>query len=195
MTNYEFQKAAQAKLDATWAKLNKRNQGRAFDVPHITFDLRSSTCAGQACDSGKTIRINMGYVKDHAQELLDRTVPHEAGHCWLYAVKDPSHYRDAYTRMSDVEAVSFGIRRRRSRRSVHGYAFQEVMRYLGVDESRCHKMGKSEFAKAKTTIAHKCDKCGHVYNLSVTIANKIARGQQRYHPSCGTSSKIVRVYG
>jgi len=193
MTNYEFQKAAQKRLDDVWAKLHTRVQGRAFTTPNLTFDLRSSTSAGQAIDGGKTIRMNMGYVREHAQELLDRTIAHEAGHCWLYAVKDPSHYKDTYTRMADAEAISFGVRKRRSKRSVHGYAFQEVMRFLGVDESRCHKMGKSEFAKLRKTVPYKCSKCGHLYNLSTVIANKIARGQQRYHPSCGTSSRLVRA--
>lgn len=193
MTNYEFQKAAQDRLNEVWAKLHTRTPGRSFPTPNLTFDLRSATCAGQAVGSGKTIRINMGYVSEHAQELLDRTVAHEAGHCWLYAVKDPSHYRDDNVRMADAKAIAWGTQKRRSKRSVHGYAFQELMRFLGVDESRCHQMGKSAFAKAKKTITHKCSACGHIYELSVNISNKIARGQHRYHPKCGFSARIVRV--
>lgn len=193
MTNYEFQNAAQNRLNEVWAKLHTQTPGRSFPVPNLKFDLRSATCAGQACDSGKTIRINMGYVRENANELISRTVAHEAGHCWLYAVKDPSHYRDADTRLADAKAVSFGIRSRRSKRSVHGYAFQEIMRFLGVNESRCHQMGKSDFARAKRTITHKCSICGYIYELSVNISNKIARGQHRYHPKCGTSSRLVRA--
>lgn len=182
MTNYEFTKAAQEKLDETWERLEK-HYGRKVVKPGLTFDLRSGSCAGLAVGA-HTIRLNLGYVRENAQDMLDRTVPHEATHIWLYAIKDPSH----------VSTPSYSSFRRRRRSEVHGYAFQSVMRMLGADESRCHKMGKSDFARLRKTWAYKCPGCGHVYQLSTVIHNKILRGQGRFHPACGqVRGRLERV--
>jgi predicted SprT family Zn-dependent metalloprotease len=182
MTNYEFTKAAQEKVIASWKKL-QLHFGRELPVPKVLFDLRSKSCAGQAI-GGHTIRLNLGYVREHAQDMLDRTVPHEAVHCWLVATRDPSHVRDSY---------NFG--RRRTKRDVHGYTFQHTMHLLGADESRCHTMGKSDFARQSRTWAYKCPACGFVYHLSTVIHNKIQRGQRRYHTACGPGrGYLERVY-
>jgi len=187
MTNYEFTKAAIAKVDESWAAL-ERHFNKKLAKPKVTFDLRSKSCAGQAI-GGHTIRLNLGYVRESAQTMVSRTVPHEVVHCWLVATRDPSHVRD---NMFYVD--QFSVRRRRQKRDVHGSTFQNTMRILGADTSRCHSMGKSDFAKERKTWSYACSGCGHVYQLSTVIHNKMMRGQRRYHPACGAvNGQIVRA--
>jgi len=179
-------KAAQAKGEACWDKLQKAYK-RTPPMPKITFDLRSIGTAGIA-HGASLIRLNMGYIAQE-DEMLRQTVPHEICHCWLAAIGDSSHVRsahDAYTQ------VAYG---RRRRRSPHGPEFMSLMRFFGIEETRTHTMGKAAIpaGSSRRLWAYKCSGCGHKYQLSTTIHNKLARGQVRFHPSCGRErGKIVR---
>lgn len=184
MTNFEFTKAAQVQLEKSWKALQDHFKV-VRPLPQLSFDLRSKSTAGQAI-GGTQIRLNLGYVKDNAQTMLERTVPHEVVHCWLVASRDPSHVRE-----TSFAAFCSGSRRR-LRRDVHGHTFQRHMALLGADTSRCHSMGKSEFARTSNKWGYKCPKCGCKYQLSTVLHNKIQRGQRRYHSPCGREATIVR---
>lgn len=184
MTNYAFMKAAQEKAEACWNKLQKA-QNKTRPMPKVTFDLRSLGTAGVAV-GGHTIRLNMGYIAQ-AEEMLRRTVPHEVCHCWLAATGDSSHVRSAHDAYAQV---AYG---RKRRRSPHGPEFMSLMRFFGIEETRTHTMGKAAIpaGSSRRLWAYKCSGCGHKYQLSTGIHNKIMRGQRRWHPSCGRERGII----
>ena len=187
MTNYAFMKAAQEKVESCWNKLQKA-KGRTLPMPTVRFDLRSSGTAGIAV-GGNLIRLNMGYISQ-ADEMLRRTVPHEVCHCWLAATGDSSHVRSAHDAYAQV---IYGGRRKK--RSPHGPEFMALMRFFGIEETRTHTMGKAAIpaGSSRRLWAYKCSGCGHKYQLSTGIHNKLMRGQHRWHPSCGRErGKIVR---
>jgi SprT protein len=182
MNNHEFMEAAHKRMAQCWATLMQKFN-KMPENPALSFDISpTSRLAGEASfRSGKTyIRLNMGYVEKNAQGMIDRTVAHEVAHCWLYSMGDSSHVR--------IRAYGY-----RTRTSPHGYAFQNIMRILGSNESRCHNFEASDSTiakrKEKYQFEYKCSCTTH--NVSANIHNKICRGQKR--TCCKCRQPVVRV--
>ena len=190
MTNTEFMRKAESKVDNLWKKLNAQRK-TSFKRPDVYFNLRSRRVAGLCCDGGRTIRLNLAYVTKNASEMLEQTVPHEVAHAWLHTIGCPSHVRSAWT--ASVYVDQFSVRRRRPKRSPHGYEFMKVLAFLGGETKRTHNMTVDNAALGRRGITwkYKCSNCGYEYQLSTVIHNKIRRGQKRWHPRCGPEKGII----
>lgn len=187
MTNTAFMAAAERKVAQCWKKLEK-NFNRSEPVPSLYYNLKSRTTAGSAVGAGE-IRLNWAFITNNQNEMLEQVVPHEVAHCWLSAIGDRSHVRDARA----IYATQ--LTGRRTRRSPHGPAFMSVLRFLGGKTERTHAMTIDPNSRAgrrvSNTWAYKCTGCGYEYKLSTNIHNKMQRGQRRWHPQCGRENGLL----
>jgi SprT protein len=182
VTNYEFMDKSKKQVERCWKKLNTKDNTN-FPIPSIRYDLRGRV-AGQASSTGY-IRLNLDFVRDNSQDMLEQTVPHEVVHSFLYAKKDPSHVRNyeqaVYARMAG---------RRAPRRDPHGETFMRYLAFLGCEQKRTHNYELQGVVKGWK---YKCPKCGKEFFLSTRKHNQIRRGNRRWHTACGPDYPLARV--
>jgi len=152
--------------------VDKANNAFDIDMPYpsIEFKLRGTT-AGTATAAHK-VNFNAGLLVDNLDEYMNDTIPHEVAHTiesYLY---------------QEGKQIAYG-----SRRS-HGAAWQKVMRTLGIDPSRCHKMDTSKTAMPKSKHVYNCSCCEAEIIVSAVVHNKIRRGYAGYHHTGCNQSRL-----
>jgi SprT protein len=147
----------------TLAFLERARQltGHALPCPAIRFDLRGRS-AGQvriARDGTCTIRYNARLLERHPEDFLHTTVAHEVAHYAAYA---------RYGR---------NIR-------PHGPQWQDIMRALGADPSRCHDYDTEGLdARRLRRHVYHCA-CGE-HLLTSIRHNRVRRGTRYFCRRCG----------
>lgn len=161
MTNFEFMQAAEVELTTVWNKLQSHSNV-THPRPKLTYNLRGGA-AGEAAGA-HTIDLNLGFVPRNPDEMLHQVVKHEAVHCWLTAIKDPSHYISYEQRSYNYAAYG-----RRVKRSPHGPTFMRYLAFLGGRTERTHSMDTSD---VKRGWKYTCS-CGNIFILSTRKHNII----------------------
>ncbi len=78
--DYVLQAAAVRTVRAFINAYNKKHRF-TIPMPQVTFDLHlhKPKCAGVACGFHE-VQINMVLFRDHPEEILNKTIPHECAH-------------------------------------------------------------------------------------------------------------------
>jgi len=126
------------------------------DNIEVVFDIRG-TVAGYAVGKNK-IRLNPGLFKRNREEFLKRTVPHEYAHIVVH------NYYPEFKH--------------------HGWEWQNVMKILGADVTRCHNYDVEDFRikKQRNWIEMSCACRKH--NISSVIYNRIKKGRKYICKKC-----------
>lgn len=152
----------------------KARYGVDLPMPKITYDLTGTT-AGKAYLYENRIQLNAGLLTRNVDAFIARTVPHEMAHLATQAIYPEAHQRQ-------VSAF-----RSTQKRKPHGAQWQEIMRAIGADATRCHSYDVSEVKRKRATYAYECV-CGKKYELSSKRHNMIAvHGRRYYHTKCPIS--------
>ncbi len=177
MNNFEFMEASRAKLKECWDKLQERSH-LSRPIPTLSFDLRGRS-AGEA-SGGTSIRLNLAFAAKYADDMINQTVPHEAVHCWLFAINDPSHVtQPAFSTSFDGWGWEFN---RRTKRSPHGQTFMYTLGTLGCRQERTHHYDVSEAGVS----GHKygCNCPGLVHVISTRKHNILKSGRRVWCKRC-----------
>ena len=117
-------------------------------MPTIKYDLRGTT-AGTANDGTYTINLNSVLLMENLDKFIegyDSTVAHEFAHL-VDGIVNP------HTRETKIVMTRRGYRR--SKRSVHGPTWKEIMKLFGCDPSgRCHDYEVKNARAKKTSRKH-----------------------------------------
>lgn len=152
------------------------NTDMDFDNIRVRFDKRGTT-AGTALyinELDMELDFNVGLMVDNWDEFMNDTIPHEVAHLFK------NHM--------------YGTDRKGRMQSPHGYYWQQIMRRLGVDPSRCHSMDVSKVAMPKTKHIYKCSCCQEELVISQVRHNKMRRGGRVYfHSPCGKEGTLQHV--
>jgi SprT protein len=95
--------------------------------------------------------------------VVNQTVPHEMAHLIAYAV--------------------FGTRIK-----PHGHEWKYVMRVLGKEPNRCHRLDTTsvrKVRKAVTRITFHCEKCRLPIQITQNRYTKMCNGKTYVHRGCG----------
>lgn len=106
-------------------------RGIHCELPTVSFDLRGTT-AGKAFYLRNHIQLNPILLNENKNAFIARTAGHEAAHLIAH------HH--------------FG-----NKIKGHGTEWQEVMRWLGQEASRCHQYDTKNSAIVKRTVEYRCD--------------------------------------
>lgn len=120
-----LQQAAQQTV-AKYIEMAQKVFGKPLPMPKLAFDLRGKT-AGRAWLQKDVVQLNSVLYLENEQGFHDDTIPHEVAHLvahWLYGR---------------------GI-------SAHGKEWQDVMRALGKQPTRCHTYDTSNSAVTKKKV-------------------------------------------
>ena len=135
--------------------------GRDMPRPDIRFDLRGKTAGQARTRDGRTfeIRYNIALLARHGDELLARTVPHEAAHVVAFCL--------------------YGTRVR-----PHGREWQAIMRLFGAEPSRCHDYDVQGLqTRALTRYSYRCS-C-RTHELTSIRHKRVLAGQVYLCRRCG----------
>jgi SprT protein len=117
---------------------------KEFKFPTITYGLKGAT-AGMAWAAENRIDLNVDYLIDAWDDMLNETVPHEVAHI--------------------VQRVLW------PNSAAHGKEWQYLMRQLGLRPVRCHNYEVVPARKVSRPYVYRCD-CRH-HNLTQLIHNRI----------------------
>lgn len=79
MIDEALKKRLRDKMEETYEKL-ERHFGRTFPRCKGNFDVNSVKVAGRASYNENTIKINLAYLREHTEHVVNITVPHEVCH-------------------------------------------------------------------------------------------------------------------
>lgn len=133
------------------------------EIPHITVNLcpRMRTNGGTASTSNRLIKLNYRLHLDNPSEL-DNTFLHELGHI--------------------VANIHYG------RQCGHGWRWKKVMKIMGANDERCHKMDTAAYARPHKKHTYYCG-C-KAWELTTYRHKKVLKHMERtgrnyYHcPKC-----------
>lgn len=145
----EVRALVEAKLRAS-IKLAEEKYGQEFAYPVVLYTKRGTT-AGTAHTTNWEVNFNAVLLMENTADFLARTVPHEMAHLIDYQLH-PENFESRLT-------VTRSGRYKRSKRSVHGPTWQNIMRAIGADPSRCHSYDVSNAKVKKRTGAKHVWKC------------------------------------
>jgi SprT protein len=159
MTEYDMKRECEAKVKQSVSIIEK-NFNVKMITPKVSFQLRG-TCAGKACHSNNTIKVNPILLKENYEEMINQTIPHEVAHL--------------ATRV---------IYRRRVK--PHGHEWREVMYSLGLEPTRCHQYDVSNARvcrrkRKKYKVTCSCQ----THLVTSTIINRMREGATYSCRSCG----------
>ena len=132
MSESLVQTRVQVELDRCIAIANQRYPEHKFKHPKVKFDLKG-TCAGTAHDRSYTINLNMIIMIDNMHSIEDTTA-HEFAHL-VDGLVNP------HTRQTRRASSPFGSQR--SKRSIHGSTWKNIMVMFGMKPERCHSLDTS----------------------------------------------------
>lgn len=149
--------------------------GLNMPYPTVKFDLRGTT-AGTANHATNVVRINEGLLVRNFEAFLNDTCVHEVAHLVTYKLHDASRH---WTGKKWVRTIQ-----------PHGNEWQQVMRTLGCNPSRCHSFDVSEtkIKRNVTTYTYHCACCEH--EISTRTHHSIQSGRGRFCKKCRVSLKV-----
>lgn len=118
--------------------------------PHVVY-LKRGTTAGTANHRTWTIDLNPVLLMENLDSFIEDTVPHELAHLACDLIYPEAH------RPAQSMFAAYG---RRQKREPHGPRWQEIMRALGADPSRCHNYDTTNSKVKKSTGRNVMWKCG-----------------------------------
>jgi len=163
----------------------KRAYGVDITFPTVVYKKRGTT-AGTASYTRWVLDFNPILLNENVDDFISRTVPHELAHLITDKVFPEAHNTSVtFTRRGQIK---------RSKREVHGNAWQSVMRVLGADPKRCHSydVANARVKKTTTKYQYRCDKCNGIVECGPKVHANLQRGKNYRHRSCG-GSKLVPV--
>lgn len=137
--------------------------GCSFSRPKNIIFKTNGTRGGHCCYGRSELMFQIELAKNHAEDFISQTVPHEVAH-WI-----------------DVER--YGYERTRTGRYVHhGRTWKYIMQHVyGLNPDRCHDYDVSAVVtKKQERHNYMCNCCGRVYKLSTTKHNRVLRGKVNY---------------
>lgn len=143
--------------------------GRSFSRPkHIVFKTKG-TSGGHCCYGRSELMFQIELAKNHAEDFISQTVPHEVAH-WI-----------------DVER--YGYERTRTGRYVHhGRTWKYIMRHVyGLNPDRCHSYDVSTVVTKQQERHNYTCNCGQSHVVSTTIHNRIMNGKKYRCRICRTN--------
>ena len=152
--------------------VNKGNEifNTDLGMPTVLFKKRGTT-AGTAWYDKMELDFNAGLLVDNFEHFMNDTIPHEVAHL--------------------IDKHVYGHRRTYSgKRISHGQTWKSIMRQLGVDPERCHKMDTSKTAMPITKHIYVCEGCKQELVISQVRHNKLLRGRVKYYSHC-RGTKLV----
>lgn len=184
----EIQAAVLAKVKECLAKAEAR-YGQTFAIPKIDY-YHTGTCAGRAWQNEWRIELHAGLLKstETRDEMINITVPHEVAHLITGRVYPEVNQRGAMT-------VTSRGRLRRGKRESHGPRWKSVMAVFGVDDSRCHDMDTTAFARPKDKYDYRCVKCSTNYTVGPKIHNQLVRNSASRWCKCRGGLELVQALG
>lgn len=145
-----------------------RAQFPTFNRPYPTvrFDVRGMT-AGWAYTNQNLIRLNPVLLNENGDDFINRTPGHEAAHI--------------------IANTVYG-------NSGHGPNWKSVMRFLGLDPSRCHNFDTSNArVSAKSQHAYTCTSCAATVMLGPTRHKKSMQGLPYRHLCAGKGMLVLKT--
>lgn len=145
---------------------------RIFKLPTIEYKQMGRT-SGKALYKDNVIILNPDFFKNHAEEMINRTLPHEIAHILSYEM---------------FGAVGVG----------HGRWWKYVMVHLGLQAERCHTYsleGVKVRRRKVNRALYRCPVCGSNLSVSMVNHNRISSGNIRWHKNCGNSSHPIVFLG
>jgi SprT protein len=188
----QVSKALQDRVTAELKKcivvLEKKFVGHKFPMPTVHYTLRGTT-AGTAKYAAWSININAGLLLDPRYEVeqIEQTVPHELAHLVTFKV-----YPETMDR-GPPQITRRGYKR--GKREVHGPRWQHVMRVMGKDPARTHKMDTTNVCtRERVRYEWLCTGCKSLVEIgpkhnkallsgSTTIYHKGCRGHRLVNPT------------
>ena len=166
----EIQSRVDDKLTEMLKKVNDR-YNKTIERPVLDYTLKGG-CAGKA--NRDTIYMNNGLMFTETDEQINATLPHEFAHSVVFQL---------YPQASQM-VRSFGAKKRTRLIQPHGKEWKAVMRVLGADDSRTHKMDVSDQKKQVQRFDFRCDCMTH--RITSKRRNKMLRGVIYTCKSCKT---------
>lgn len=166
----QIEKDVRAKIEAT-LDICRRHYGKPIPTPTLKFKQagrRAGYSQFNHFTQKGTLTINPDYFKNHYQDMIDRTVPHEVAHY----VSD-----FIYGRASDV----------------HGPVWASVMKVIGLPPTRCHNYSLEgvKTRKVARPYHYTCGCKDKVFHLTNQIHEKIQMGRWRKCLKC--HNRIVYI--
>lgn len=153
-------------------KVASEHFNRSFDFPNIEYNVRG-TAAGYAKSDTYTVSFNPVLLMENVDEFIKRTVIHEFAHL-VDAIVYPE------TRQCGFVYTKTG-RVRRTKRSLHGPTWKEIMSLLGGPTSRCHTYDVSNArVKQKAQHIYRCNGCSKEMSLGPKRHRSMQTGQTVY---------------
>lgn len=159
--------------------LIEKHYKKTISVPAVVYAVGGAT-AGTANHRTYTIDINPVLLMENLDDMIDNTVPHELAHLACHTI-----YPEAYQSSVRMVMGRRGWQMRRTKREIHGWQWQEIMRVLGADPARTHKYDVSNVSHRKARYEYRCSGCEHVMQIGPKIHKQLQRDPDcRWHKGC-----------
>lgn len=122
-----------------------------ISTPWVSYDLRGRA-AGQAIWPANRIRLNWALLESNLPAFLENVIPHELCHLW-------------HRQLGVVDRP-------------HGRFWQELMRRMGAEPSRCHDFKVEEGGRQQRQFQYQCQCSTH--SLSARRHNRVLQGAATY---------------
>jgi SprT protein len=172
MNDTELQKMAITRVNEVIKILNEKETSDKWKIQpndlSIIFTIKGKI-GGWSCYSTKTLNFNLYLMENNIDEYMKQVIPHEVCHLFV-SKKFP-------------------------KASPHGWEWKIYMQRLNLNPMRCHNMDTSIVPTqiGKIQYEYKCTGCGHLFQLSKTIHNKILQGQRRVCGNCKHSIVFMGI--
>ena len=158
MTELQIEAIARTK---EWIDLANKDLGLNIPYPTVSFKLKGR-CAGQARPMSNELRFNAVLLEENGNAFLKRTVPHEVAHIVA---------RNKYGRVQS-----------------HGVEWKSVMRFFGLEPTRCHTYDTSNSSVSRKRMEREfLYKCAcQTFKLTKTRHRRALKGAQYICKNCKT---------
>ena len=132
--------------------------------PLVSYDLRGRA-AGQAIWPANRMRLNRALLEGNLPAFLENVIPHELCHLWhrqLVGIADRPH----------------------------GRFWQDLMRRMGAEPSRCHDFKVEEIRRPQRQFQYQCQCSTHL--LGARRHNRVLRGEATYQCRRCQSRLVLR---
>ena len=172
-----------------WIDVATQRYDRTYTFPKIVYTTKGAA-AGWAMTSQNLINLNPILLMENQMDCIEQTVVHEF-----------AHIVDAIINRENHESSHDCFTGRRTKRSIHGATWKNIMVLFGVNPSRCHSYDMTTIAAKNTREKYEyvCG-CGEKMTLGAkrhakqVFAAKVGR-RQRYYIRGHSKCKFVLVDG
>ncbi len=163
MEAQELMKVVDAKVRETM-KFAESTYKRKFKTPTIEYTVKG-VVAGYADYLTWTVNLNLFYLLNEHENMIEDTIPHEIAHLIAFRV---------YGRIKP-----------------HGWQWQSVMRSFGLDPVRCHEYEDKDVRtgiRRTRQFTYTC-LCSQPVTCGLNVHNKIQKGRNHFCRKCRSKMK------